>query len=77
MQVPKEATLNMGKKSITKALLLEVKRRLEKNKVVKVKILRSARGNDKKAMAKEISEKVEGKVIDIRGNTFTLKKNEE
>lgn len=75
-KIPK-AGLNLGKGGITEEFILEVKRRLEKQKVLKIRILRSARGENKRELAERISREVEAKVTDVRGNTLVLERDGE
>lgn len=71
-------SMNIGKNGITKELVSEIKLRLKKHKTLRIKILKSALADrDKKEIAKEVSEKVNGKVRKVKGNTFFLEKDGE
>ena len=73
-------TINVGKKGITEGLIKEINMVLEKRGIVKVRMLRNFRmvgelqGKDKKQLAKEIAEKVNGKLVDFRGFVLTFKR---
>ncbi len=73
-------TINVGKKGITEGLINEINTVLEKRGIVKVRMLKNFRtigeleGKDKKQLAKEIAEKVNGKLVDFRGCGLTFKR---
>ncbi len=73
-------TINVGKKGITEGLINEINTVLEKRGIVKVRMLKNFRtigeleGKDKKQLAKEIAEKVNGKLVDFRGFVLTFKR---
>lgn len=67
-------TINAGKNGLTENLISEINSRLEKHGIVKVKMLRSFRDEDKKRLADEIASNVNGKLVDIRGFVLTLKR---
>ncbi len=73
-------TINVGKKGITEGLINEINTVLEKRGMVKVRMLKNFRtigeleGKDKKQLAKEIAEKVNGKLVDFRGFVLTFKR---
>ena len=69
--------VNIGKKGIYEGLLNEIKRRLEQEKVIKVRILKSAfkvLGMDRKEIAKKVAELVGARLVTVRGHTFVLEK---
>lgn len=67
--------INIGKRGITNSLIAEIKSRLEKQKILNIKILKSAREIlSKEEIAKEVAEKVSVKKFKIIGNTFILEK---
>jgi RNA-binding protein len=72
-----EPVLRIGKNGITDSLILELKKHLKKKKLIKIKILKSARGMaDKKAFVNEIAQKTESELIELIGYVFVLyKKN--
>ncbi len=73
-------TINVGKRGITEGLIKEINTMLEKHGMVKVRMLRNFRmrgeleGKDKKQLAREIAEKVNGKLVDFRGFVLTFKR---
>jgi len=69
--------LQLGKKGITNSFLKEVKSRLEKQGVVKIRILKSfikTSDMDRRSIARNIANSVDADLIDIRGYTFILVK---
>ena len=73
----KEIVVRIGKTGITEGLIEEIKRNLEKHKIVKVKILKSYRETIEKSrqeLADTIAKLVNAKVVEIRGYTLTLER---
>jgi RNA-binding protein len=72
-----EPVLRIGKNGITDSLIVELKKHLKKKKLIKIKILKSARGMaDKKAFVNEIAQKTESELVELIGYVFVLyKKN--
>lgn len=73
----KEIVVRIGKKGITEGLVEEIKRNLEKHKIVKIKLLKSYRETIEKSrqeLADMIAKLVNAKVIEIRGYTLTLER---
>ncbi len=71
------ADVIIGKKGLTKEVLKEIERRLEKEEIVKVKMLRSsleAEDLDRKTMARLIAERLGARIMGIRGRTIILYK---
>ncbi len=69
----KTTTINMGKLGVTNELLDEIRNRMEKYERVKVKMLRAARGDkNRREIAREIAGKLNVRLVEIRGNTFTI-----
>lgn len=69
--------VNIGKKGITHHIIHEIKRRLDKEGVVKIRILKSAlivSGLDRRKFAKEVARKTGALLIEVRGRTFILAK---
>lgn len=62
-------TLQIGKEGITDGVIKNLKGQLKKRKVVKVKFLKSAI-----ELAKELVEKCNGKLVEIRRNTAVIEK---
>ncbi len=70
-----KAKVILGKFGLTEAWLDEVKRRLKKEKTLKIRVARSQirAGLSTRDVAMEVAGKVGAKVIDVRGHTFTLR----
>ncbi|MFW9851730.1 MAG: YhbY family RNA-binding protein [Candidatus Thorarchaeota archaeon] len=64
--------IRIGKKGVTEGIIQEVSIILKRDKVVKVKCLQSIPTENTKAIAKNISELTNSKIIEIRGKTFIL-----
>ncbi len=67
--------LQLGKKGLTKGFINEVKKRLEKNGVVKIRILKSFIKSsmiDRREIARRVAELTGAKLIEVRGYTFIL-----
>lgn len=65
----------IGKSGVSKAVLEEIKKRLKKEKVIKVKMLKStlqAEGRDRFKIAEEVAKLTNSKLIEVRGRTFIL-----
>ncbi|MFH1721060.1 MAG: YhbY family RNA-binding protein [Candidatus Altiarchaeota archaeon] len=70
-----KASLQIGKSGVTDGFIDELKASLKKQKILKVRILSNAiTKKSKKEIAEETARKVKAKLIEIRGNTFTLAK---
>jgi len=68
-------TILVGKDGASDELLKEITRQLDKNKMVKVKILKTALvGDEAKQFASKIAEKTESTLVEVRGHTFMLYK---
>ena len=68
-----KATVRIGKSGVTPQLLEEVDRQLEKNEIVKVKILKSALAERKaREVASEVAQKTNASLVEVRGHTFIL-----
>ena len=68
-------TVLIGKAGVTEQCLNEIKKQLDKNKMVKAKFLKTAlAGNETKQLVNEIALKTESIVVEIRGHTFMLYK---
>lgn len=71
--------IRIGKKGVTESLLEEVRRRLEKQGVVKVKVLKSARaepGFNREEFAEEVARAVGGVLREVKGYTFIIVKKD-
>ena len=65
--------LNIGKNGVSDSLIEELLRQLKRNKLVKVKILKSALEDmDRKAIAGEIAKRTGSRLIEIRGSSAVL-----
>ena len=75
-----EIVINVGKKGVTEGLINEINMLIEKRGRVKVRMLRNfremgeAEGKDKKMLAREISSKVKGRLVDFRGFVLTFER---
>ena len=67
-------TINAGKKGLTENLINEINFKLEKHGVVKVRMLRSFRDRDKKELFEEISSKVKGEPVSLKGFVIKFKR---
>ncbi|MEM3616791.1 MAG: YhbY family RNA-binding protein [Candidatus Bathyarchaeia archaeon] len=68
-------TIWIGKKQISDELVKEIGKQLEKRKVVKIKILKSALQEAKAdEIAEAISRQTESELVEVRGHTFILYK---
>ncbi len=64
---------NLGKNKITDEFIQHVSALLKKNKIIKIKALKSAvTDSDIDGIAKELSEATESNLLDVRGKTFIL-----
>jgi len=71
-------TVWIGKEGATPQILNEISRQLDKKKMVKVKMLKTAlKDEDAKNIASKIAQQTESVLIDVRGHTFILYKNKE
>jgi RNA-binding protein YhbY len=63
----------IGKQGINEGLILHVKSLLKKHKIIKIKILKSALGNETlQEIIKQLSKRTDSHVLDIRGKKFIL-----
>ncbi|MEM2971024.1 MAG: YhbY family RNA-binding protein [Candidatus Bathyarchaeia archaeon] len=68
-------TIWVGKSGVSQELMNEVKKQLDKNEMVKVKILKSAlEGSKAREVASKIAEQTEAFLVEVRGHTFMLYK---
>ncbi len=68
-------TVLIGKAGVTEQCLNEIKKQLDKNKMVKAKFLKTAlAGNETKQLVMEIAQKTGSVLVEIRGHTFMLYK---
>ena len=66
-------TMNIGKEGLTPATIEEVKTQLRRNKLIKIKVLKSfAETMDKKEVGKKLSEETNSVLIDNVGFVYVL-----
>lgn len=65
--------LNIGKNGLTDSLIEELNKQIKANRLVKVKVLKSAEeGKDLKTLAEEIANATRSTLIEVRGRTVVL-----
>ncbi len=65
--------LNIGKNGVTDTLIEELNKQIKANRLVKVRVLKSAEeGKDLKAIAEELAAATRSTLIEIRGRTVVL-----
>jgi Predicted RNA-binding protein containing KH domain, possibly ribosomal protein len=65
--------LNIGKNGVTETLIEELNKQIKANRLVKIRILKSAEeGKDLKAIAEEIATATKSTLIEVRGRTVVL-----
>lgn len=65
--------LNIGKNGITDSLIEELNKQIKANRLVKVRVLKSAEeGKDIKTIAEEIAEATKSTLIEVKGRTVVL-----
>ncbi|UCE29553.1 MAG: YhbY family RNA-binding protein [Candidatus Bathyarchaeota archaeon] len=70
-------TVWVGKEGPTPQIQDEIRRQLEKKKMVKVKMLKTAlKGEEAKNVASTMAQQTESTLVDVRGHTFMLYKNQ-
>jgi len=68
-----EASTHIGKNGVTPSLIEEIKRQLKDNKLIKVKLLKSAvEAMPREEIAKDLAEKTRSELIEVKGNTVVL-----
>ncbi|MFP3162320.1 YhbY family RNA-binding protein [Acidianus hospitalis] len=67
-------TIRIGKNGLTEGLINEIKRQLKDNEVVKIRI--GIKDQDRREIAKKVAELTNAKLVEVRGYTFILMKNE-
>lgn len=66
--------IQVGKSGVTDSLIVEIKAQLKRKKILKVRILKSARTVDRRVIAEEVAKRANADLSLVRGNTFTLTK---
>jgi RNA-binding protein len=68
-----EATTHVGKNGVTPSLIEEISRQLKDNKLVKIKLLKSAvESKPRKELAEDLAAKTGAELIEVKGNTAVL-----
>lgn len=73
-------SVRIGKKGLSDNLIEEVKKAFKKNRIVKIKLLKSFPVNSKEALnelVRIISQKTGSRVIQVIGNSFSLYKEKD
>jgi len=71
-----EPVIRIGKNGLTENTIKEIKKQLNKKKLIKVKLLRAfVKGKDKKLIANKIAEETNSKLIDMVGFVIVLYKD--
>jgi len=69
------ARVRVGKSGLNEGVISEIRRHLEKEGVVKVKVLKTALiKTDVNGVATETAKKLNAELVDVRGHTFTLRR---
>ena len=71
-----KAQINIGKQGITSNLIESVDQYLEAHQMIKIKSFTALDKESLKAQAKEIAEETDSEIIDIKGHTFVLYRNQ-
>jgi len=70
-----EPVVRIGKAGITNNVVKEIKKQLEKKKLIKIKLLKSfVKGKNKKLVAMELAEKTDSIIVNKVGFTVVLYK---
>jgi RNA-binding protein len=65
--------INIGKNGVTDSVVEELKKHIKANRLVKVKVLKSAESEkDLKDIAEELAERSHSTLIEVRGRTVVL-----
>ena len=71
-------TVWIGKEGLTQQSINEIEKQLKKNKMLKIKILKSALLNDnKKSIAQKAAQQTGALLVDLRGHIFILYRRKE
>ena len=69
-------TIWIGKNGVSQEILKEIEKQLEKTKMVKLKILKTAIAQDEaKKIAMQIAEQTKAELVEVRGHTLILYKH--
>lgn len=69
-----EPTVRIGKNGLTKNQTDEIKKQLEKRKIIKIKMLKSFRRKEAGEMASKIAEKTNSEIISVVGFIIVVRK---
>ena len=70
-----KVTIWIGKEGASKEMMHEISKQLDKKRMIKIQILKSAlKNNNAKAIAVTTAQQTEATLIDVRGHTFILHK---
>jgi Predicted RNA-binding protein containing KH domain, possibly ribosomal protein len=68
-----EPATHIGKNGVTDSLVEEINRQLKDNKLIKVKVLKSAMDSmSREEIARLLAEKTGAELIEVKGNTVVL-----
>ncbi len=67
-------TIRIGKNGLTEGLINEIKRQLKEHEVVKIRI--GIKDQDRRELAKKVAEAVNAQLVEVRGYTFILMRND-
>lgn len=68
-------TIQIGKNGVTAEQIKEIKNQIEKRKLIRIKILKSAVGEkSRKEIAEDIIQKTKAELIELKGLVLSLKK---
>ena len=71
-----EPVIRIGKNGLTESTIKEIKKQLNKKKLIKIKLLRAfISDKNKKEVAKEIAQKTNSQLIDLVGFVVVLHKD--
>lgn len=69
------AMIRIGKNGLTDGILEEIKRQLKQKKIIKIKIGIKTEEN-RKEFARKVAELTNSELVEVRGFTFILRKND-
>ncbi len=64
--------IHIGKHGLTSSILEEIKARLERHKIIKIKILPKMTKEEVKQIAEQTAKKTHSRIRETRGRTFIL-----
>ncbi len=69
-----KATVQIGKDGITEGVINEIKAQLKKRKIIKIKFLQNSDRDNFREKIKNLAERSNADILEIRGFTAVLKK---